>query len=153
MDHVALKPHQILELVPQQRPFRFLDHVSEIDQDHAVGHYTFRNSESFYPGHFPKMPITPGVILLEAMGQLGLVALGLYLLSLEMSLEEMKRYNTVFTDAKVEFYKTVLPGQKITMHAQKIFWRKLKLRSKVVTYSDDGECVSDCVVSGCGVTL
>ena len=80
-----LSPGRILELLPQQRPFRFVDEILEVDEQRISGRYTFRPDEFYYAGHFPGRPITPGVILLESMCQVGVVALGIYLFALEHS--------------------------------------------------------------------
>ena len=78
-----LSPARILEkLLPQQRPFRFVDEILEVDERRISGRYTFRPDE-FYAGHFPGRPITPGVILLESMCQVGVVASALNLFVLE----------------------------------------------------------------------
>ena len=151
MDAPVLTPQQVLDLVPQQRPFRFLDEIVEIDDAHAVGRYTFREDEDFYAGHFPDEPITPGVILLEAMCQTGLVSLGLYLLAKEVPTEELPLHKTLFTDAEVDFSGMVLPGDTITVSAEKVFWRRRKLRSKVEMTTGDGKVVANGVVSGMGV--
>src|SRR4030042_2600150 len=70
---------KILEMVPQRPPVRFIEDILELDEDHIVGAYRFRSDEYFYRGHFPGMPITPGVILIETMAQTGVVAFGLSL--------------------------------------------------------------------------
>ena len=71
-----LNPEEVLELLPQQEPFRFIDEILEVDEDHIVARYRFRPDADFYRGHFPGDPITPGVILLESLAQVGVVALG-----------------------------------------------------------------------------
>ncbi|MDQ3230519.1 MAG: hypothetical protein M3Q07_01770, partial [Pseudobdellovibrionaceae bacterium] len=63
---------RILALVPQQKPFRFVDRIIEVDEQRIVGQYQFREDEWFYRGHFPGNPVTPGVILVECMAQIGL---------------------------------------------------------------------------------
>lgn len=146
-----LTPEEVLALLPQQRPFRFLDEILEIDDLHAVGRYTFREDETFYAGHFPGEPITPGVILVESMCQTGVVALGLFLLAQEVPREEIKTYRTMFTDAEVEFSGVVLPKDTVTVRAEKIFWRMKKLRSRVEMTLDDGTVVASGIVSGMGV--
>ncbi len=70
---------RILEMVPQRHPFRFIEEILELDEEHIVGVYRFRSDEYFYRGHFPGLPVTPGVILIETMAQTGVVAFGLYL--------------------------------------------------------------------------
>ncbi|MEE2664712.1 MAG: hypothetical protein VX681_11400 [Myxococcota bacterium] len=72
-------PDEVLARIPQQEPFRFIDGIDELDPNHIVAHYTFREAAEFYRGHFPGNPITPGVLLTEAMAQAGVVAFGLYL--------------------------------------------------------------------------
>ena len=88
---VALSPAEVLARVPQQEPFRFIDEISELDDEHIVANYRFREDADFYRGHFPGNPITPGVILVETMAQAGVVALGLYLCALERSVEELEK--------------------------------------------------------------
>src|SRR4030065_2658038 len=70
---------RVLSMVPQQPPFRFIDEILTLDEEHIAGVYRFRSDEYFYRGHFPGLPITPGVILIETMAQTGVVAFGLYL--------------------------------------------------------------------------
>jgi len=60
---VRLTPQEVLDLIPQQEPFRFVDEILEVDEDHIVAKYRFRPEADFYRGHFPGNPITPGVIL------------------------------------------------------------------------------------------
>ncbi|MCK7510745.1 MAG: hypothetical protein MZV70_46225 [Desulfobacterales bacterium] len=72
---------EVLDLVPQQAPFRFIDEIISLDEQQIVGAYRFREDEYFYRGHFPGRPITPGVILIETMAQIGVVAFGMYLLA------------------------------------------------------------------------
>jgi 3-hydroxyacyl-[acyl-carrier-protein] dehydratase len=147
----ALSADEVLALIPQQRPFRFLDRLVELDDAHAVGEYTFRTDESFYAGHFPGDPVTPGVILLETMCQTGLVALGIYLLGLERPRDEVAGTVTLFTDAQVEFERVVRPGDTVRVVAEKTLWRRRKLRSSVVLSLADGTSVARGNVSGMGV--
>ena len=148
-----LTREQVLELVPQRPPFRFIDELVEIDDTHAIGRYTFKHDESFYAGHFPGRPVTPGVILIETMCQTGIVALGLYLLAREVGLDELVKYTTLFTDSDVEFSGMVLPGETVTVTAEPVFWRRRKLRSKVEMTSAQGKVVAGGIVSGMGVNF
>jgi 3-hydroxyacyl-[acyl-carrier-protein] dehydratase len=146
-----LTKEQVLDLVPQKPPFRFVDRLVEITENGAVGEYTFRGDEDFYKGHFPGDPVTPGVILLETMCQTGLVAFGIYLLGLEAPIESVAGTVTLFTDGEVEFARVVRPGDTVRVKAEKIFWRRRKLKSKVILELADGTLVASATVSGMGV--
>lgn len=146
-----LTPDRVLEMLPQQEPFRFVDRILELDEEHIVATYRFRPESDFYRGHFPGDPVTPGVILLEAVAQVGVVALGIYLLALEHSREELERWVTLFVEAEVEFSGVVPPGTEVTMSARKVFWRRNKLRSEATMVLADGTVVCEATISGMGV--
>ena len=148
---MAFTKEEILALVPQQSPFRFIDEILELDDEGIVATYTFRDDESFYAGHFPGNPITPGVILLETMAQTGVVAFGLYLASQTMPLEEIRKTLTVFTDAEVEFTGMVRPGEKVIIRAKKQFFRRLKLKAAASIELESGEVVCSGTIAGIGV--
>lgn len=151
MAETGMSRAEVLALVPQRDPFRFLDELLELDEQHAVGRYTFKKDEFFYVGHFPGEPITPGVILLEAMCQTGVVALGIYLLSKELPAGEVAQYKTLLTDVEVDFSDLVLPEEQVIIRAEKLFWRRRKLRSKVEMIRQDGTLVASGTVAGMGV--
>ena len=145
-------PEEVLALVPQQEPFRFIDGIDELDADHIVAHYTFREDADFYRGHFPGNPITPGVILTETMAQTGVVAFGLYLLSLEDGgRDEIEKLLTIFTEANVEFSGMVLPGPHVTTVGRQEMFRRRKLRAAVEMRLDDGTVVASGTLAGLGV--
>lgn len=148
--HVFTK-EELLERIPQQSPFRFVDEILELSEQHIIGRYRFQPTEFYYAGHFPGNPITPGVILLEAMAQVGVVALGIYLLSKDLDAEEIEKHTTFFTDAQVEFSYPVRPGEIIITKAEKIFWRQKKIRAKVEAINEQGKIVASGTVSGMGV--
>ena len=142
---------EILALLPQKAPFRFLDKILEIDSEGIKASYEFRPEEYFYEGHFKGNPITPGVILLEACAQAGLVAYGLYLASHEMSQEELAKVLTVFTDANIEFMGIVRPGDQILIAAKKLFFRRMKLRVEVECTLSNGKSVLRGTLGGMAV--
>ena len=142
----------LLAAVPQHAPFRFIDEIVEVDDQHIVGAYRFREDEFFYSGHFPGHPITPGVILIETMAQTGVVALGLYLASLS---EDTARagFTTLFTETSVEFGAIVNPGDRVTVHAQKIYFRRRKLKVRAQMSLADGSAACWGELAGMGVRL
>jgi len=150
MSGTRLTPKQVLDLIPQQDPFRFIDDIVELDDDHIVGTYQFRPDADFYRGHFPGNPVTPGVILIESLAQVGIVALGIYLFAQESEAETAK-VTTLFVDTSVDFGGIVRPGDRVTITAEKIFYRRRKLRSKAEMKLDDGTIVCSGTVSGMGV--
>lgn len=147
-----LTPEQVLEMLPQQEPFRFVDRIVELDEEHIIATYRFRPEADFYRGHFPGDPVTPGVLLLEAVAQVGVVALGIYLFALDHSRKELERTVTLFSDAEVEFSGVVPPGTEVTISAKKVFWRRNKLRSRATMVLPDGTLVCEATISGMGVT-
>jgi len=62
---------EIKDLLPHRDPFLFVDRVEEATEKRIVAYRRYKESEFFFPGHFPGYPIVPGVILLETMAQCG----------------------------------------------------------------------------------
>jgi 3-hydroxyacyl-[acyl-carrier-protein] dehydratase len=151
MSGTRLTPKQVLDLIPQQDPFRFIDDILELDDDHIVGTYRFRPDADFYRGHFPENPVTPGVILVESLAQVGIVALGIYLFARE-SEADIAKVTTLFTDMNVEFAGIVKPGDRVTVTAEKVFFRRRKLRSSAEMKLADGTIVCSGIVSGMGIS-
>jgi 3-hydroxyacyl-[acyl-carrier-protein] dehydratase len=154
VDHHMME--RVLEAVPQQAPFRFIDDILELDESHIVGSYRFREDEYFYRGHFPGRPVTPGVILVETMAQTGVVAFGIYLSMVQrnMSSEQMGKLVTLFTLAdNVEFTGIVEPGQRMIVRGEKIYFRNDAIKIKVSMERENGDIVCSAVLAGMGVSL
>ena len=147
-ESVMLSGKEILTLLPQQEPFRFVDNILEVDEDHIIANYRFRPEADFYKGHFPGNPVTPGVILLESLAQVGVVALGIYLFALEEGLRGVTDKIALFVDADVEFSGMVLPGEKVIISGKKVFFRRNKLRTEAMMTTEDGSLVCSGTISG-----
>ena len=108
-----MEKEEIIQLLPYQKPFLFVDGIESISEEGVTGHYTFKESESFYKGHFKDNPLTPGVILTECMAQIGLVCLGIYLLKDELT--QSAKPQIALTSHHMDFYLPVLPNEKVTV--------------------------------------
>lgn len=141
-----MKTSQIIELLPYQKPFLFVDGIDEVSDKDIQGHYTFKEDESFYEGHFKDSPLTPGVILTECMAQIGLVCLGIFIL--KDRLQEHQKPQIAFTSYQMDFYLPVFPGQKVTVQSEKEVFRFNKLRCKVKMKTEEGELIARGKMSG-----
>ncbi len=144
-----MTPEEILQKLPQQEPFRFVDEILELDDEHAVAAYTWRPEADFYRGHFPGNPVTPGVLLVESMAQGGVVSLALHLMSREEG-ADLEKLVFFFTDSNVEFHGVVRPGDRVIVRSRKVYFRRRKLRCEVEMHREDSELVCSGVLSGMG---
>jgi len=147
----VLSPEQVLARIPQREPFRFVDEILEVDDEHVVASYRWRPEADFYRGHFPGDPVTPGVLLVESLAQASVVALGIYLLAKELPEEEAAKIVPFFTDATVEFSGIVRPGARVRLESKKLFWRRRKLKIEGRILLDDGSVVCSATLAGLGV--
>jgi len=135
---------EILGLVPQQAPFRFIDEIINVDEEQIEGAYRFREDEFFYRGHFPGRPITPGVILIETMAQIGATAFGIYLFACQKKMRpsQMNIPLTLFSSADgVEFKGIVVPGERVIVKGKKNYFRKGVLKVDTTMERENGEIV------------
>lgn len=108
-----LDQRTIQRILPHRFPMLLVDRVIEMDQHRAIGVKNVTINEPFFVGHYPKHPIMPGVLLVEAMAQLG----GLLLSS---SLEHTGRVAMLLSLDKVKFRKPVVPGDQVILEAESI---------------------------------
>ena len=117
-----------------------------ISNEGITGHYTFKDNEFFYEGHFKNHPITPGVILIETMAQIGVVCLGIYLMKDEVS--ENFQSQIALTSSQIDFFLPVFPNEKVTVVSEKEVFRFNKLKCKVKMFNSDQELVCRGNISG-----
>lgn len=140
-----MKPFQdILVKLPYRKPFLFVDEIIAVTEEGITGTYFFDERMEFYKGHFIGNPVTPGVLLIETMAQIGVVALGIFLLN-----NDFNKTNTIaFTSTEIEFLKPVFPNEKVTVVSQKIYFRFGKLKCKVVMFNSQNQEVCSGYISG-----
>lgn len=134
----------ILSKLPYAKPFLFVDEIIRIDENGVEGAFTFDENLDFYKGHFKNNPVTPGVILIEVMAQIGLVCLGLFLLNDKLN----KEASIALTSSEIEFLKPVFPKEKVTVISEKIYFRFGKLKCKVSMFNKDGVEVCRGTIAG-----
>lgn len=133
----------ILDFIPQQKPFRFIDRILDVNENSICGEYTYREDEYFYDGHFPDFRVTPGAILIETMAQIGLLGLGLFITS------PAEKPDRVFlTSSDVEFRNYILPGEKVKVEAKKKYFRLNKLKCEVSMYHEKKGLICRGILAG-----
>lgn len=97
----------IMKLLPHRYPFLLIDKVLELSDSHVVGLKNVTLNEPFFVGHFPKEPVMPGVLQIEALAQTG----GILVLA---SVPDPENYSTYFMKIdKVRFKRKVIPGDTL----------------------------------------
>jgi 3-hydroxyacyl-[acyl-carrier-protein] dehydratase len=135
---------EIISKLPYSKPFLFVDKIITIDESGVEGNFTFDEHLDFYKGHFDKYPVTPGVILIETMAQIGLVCLGIFLLDNNFN----KDTSIALTSSTIEFIKPVFPKEKVTVFSEKMYFRFDKLKCKVWMQNEDGIVVCTGEIAG-----
>ena len=144
MAQKSMKKQEIISKLPYSKPFLFVDELLNIDENGVKGTYAFDSTLDFYKGHFKDNPITPGVILIEVMAQIGVVCLGIYLLNSTFN----KNTLIALTSSEVEFLKMVFPNEKVTVISEKIYFRFGKLKCKVIMKNEKEETVCSGIIAG-----
>ena len=135
---------EIIEKLPYSKPFLFVDELEHVSEDGTSGFYTFPEDSFFYQGHFRDNPVTPGVILTECMAQVGVVCLGIFLLKNE----DMEGLAVALSNTNTDFFLPVLPGEKVRVVSEKVFFRFQKLKCKTKMYNAEGKLVCTAEISG-----
>lgn len=132
---ISLNIKEIQNIIPHRYPFLFVDTVEKLEPlKGAVGYKNVTMNEYFFQGHFPKEPVLPGVIIIEALAQVGAIAL--------LYDEKFRGKIAYFGGIKnARFRKKVVPGDRLKLQVEII---KLKgpmgIGKAVATVEDEIAC-------------
>ncbi len=100
---------EIKALIPHRYPFLLIDRILEVEPGKsAVGFKNVTGNEWFFPGHFPDYPVMPGVLIIEALAQVGVLV--------TLSVPENRGKLVLFAGIeKVRFKQEVKPGDRLTL--------------------------------------
>ena len=122
---------EIQKFLPHRYPFLLVDKIVEMEKDkRIVGIKNVSINEWFFQGHFPGRPIMPGVLIIEAMAQVGAV-----LLLQDMGDKELLIY--FMSMDNVKFRKPVVPGDQLRFEVEAINLRKKAAKMQGRAYVDD----------------
>jgi 3-hydroxyacyl-[acyl-carrier-protein] dehydratase len=108
----VLDREAIKAIIPHRDPFLLVDRVLDLESGvRAVGELDVRHDMFWVPGHFPEYAVMPGVLIVEALAQVGAVAL--------LSLPENQGKLAFFAGIdKVRFKRQVVPGDTLTLECE-----------------------------------
>ena len=104
--------NKIREIIPHRYPFLLIDRITYLEPGlKATGYKNVTANEPFFQGHFPGNPVMPGVLIIEALAQLGCVAM--------LVKEEYKNMIGLFAGIdNARFKKQVMPGDKLELSVE-----------------------------------
>ncbi len=107
-----LDVQQIKEIIPHRYPFLLVDKVTEMEEGkRVVGLKNVSANEPFFEGHFPEYPVMPGVLILEALAQVGAIAV--------LDMEENKgKIGFLAGVDKCRFKREVKPGDQLELEVE-----------------------------------
>ena len=113
-----LESKEIQAIIPHRYPFLLVDRIIELEEGkRAVGIKNVSSNEPYFQGHFPGHPIMPGVLIMEALAQVGTVII--------LSMPEYHDYLGLFAGLDdVKFKRQVIPGDQLRLEVELVRLRK-----------------------------
>lgn len=130
-----LTTKEIMEILPHRAPFLLVDRIDELEPGkRAVGIKAVTYNEPHFQGHFPQEPVMPGVLICEALAQVGAVAL--------LSQEQYKGKLAFFGGInKARFRQKVVPGDVLRLETELVKIKGPVGVGKATAYIGDKVCV------------
>ncbi len=124
--------NEIKDIIPHRYPFLLVDRILEVEEGKsAIGIKNVSANEEFFNGHFPDYPVMPGVLIVEALAQVGAVAM--------LKKEENKGRLAFFTGIdKCRFKRQVKPGDQLRLEVEMVRFKGAIGKGKGVA-TVDGE--------------
>jgi len=140
-EHTTLDIHDIMRILPHRYPFLLIDRVTDlVRMKRIVAIKNVTINEPFFAGHFPNMPIMPGVLIVEAVAQAG----GALLLT---EIPDREHKLMVFTGIeKARFRRPVVPGDQLRIEVEVKAWRGDAVRMQGIAYVEDKK-VAEAIVT------
>lgn len=143
MEDTPLKINDIMKLLPHRYPFLLIDRVTElIPHEKIVAYKNLTFNEHFFQGHFPGTPVMPGVLIIEAMAQTGIILVA-------GALDEADRENRVYLFTGIEkakFRRPVVPGDKLVLECSNLL-HKMQLWKMDAKAYVDGQLVAQATLT------
>ena len=116
---LVMNIQKIMEVLPHRYPFLLVDRIEEVEEGvKAIGYKNVTINEPFFQGHFPVHPIMPGVLIVEAMAQVG----GAFVTVVDKLDDDRVTYFVGIDKAR--FRKPVLPGDVLRMELELVSRRR-----------------------------
>jgi len=136
-DSLSLSIDRILGLLPHRYPFALVDRIIEyVPGQRAVGLKNVTINEPQFQGHFPDRPLMPGVLIVEAMAQVGGIVL--------KQMADVEKGLFVFAGMdKVRFRRPVTPGDQLILTAELLSVKRKRFGKMKATATVDGKLVAE----------
>ena len=122
----------VMKILKHRYPFLMVDRITDYDDVHVTGYKNVTYNEPYFQGHFPGDPTMPGVLIIESMGQVTSVLLGI-----KLGAEQGNKIAFLTGLDKVRFRKPVRLGDKLITKAELTNVRSNSAKAKAKAYVDD----------------